>query len=91
MSPTHLLKKNKKVNIVLERLFLHFSKVVKFWHASFLMLYVMFQHWDTGGMLHLMFQHRANNKYTEQKKYKWQKCKWHRLIVNSVRWQTHLL
>ena len=34
------------------------------------MLYAMFQHWDTGGMLSLMFQRQANDKQTEQGKYK---------------------
>jgi hypothetical protein len=52
-----------------------FKCLVKFWHASFLMLYAMFQHWDTSGMLRLIFQHRANDKHTEQGKYKWQKYK----------------
>jgi len=31
-----------------------------------------------------MFKHQANDKQTEQGKYKWQKSKWHRLFVNSV-------
>jgi len=38
-----------------------------------------------------MFKHRANEKQTNQGKYKRQKCKWHSWFVNLVQWQTHLL
>jgi len=38
-----------------------------------------------------MFKHWASRKQTQQGKYKGQKSKRHRWIVNTVRLQTHLL
>jgi len=44
--------------------------ILKLWHTRNIMFYVMFQHWDTTGMLSLMFKHLASRKQTEQSKQK---------------------